>query len=307
MTALNEGTAVAAGGMGSGCDLSAGCPPVRSWAASASRHKAGLRRTDRKKRFKLAPAAPIWREYPDGLTGRIAKRDDRMGTKGQKTANWIDNFKGLGGLPDDLRAELEAGSEIVSVPSGTVIFSPGQTADNLWLLLDGTVRVQQKSETGRDVFLYRVHAGDSCVLTTACMLAFEDYSAEGTAETDVTAVAIPRRVFDDLVARSPVFRTFVFTAYSRRITDLFTLIDDIVFQRMDVRLAARLLELADADGIVHATHAMLGTELGTAREVVSRTLSEFHRRGWIEQARGEVRLTDRDGLDRLVKTSGAQD
>ena len=64
---------------------------------------------------------------------------------------------------------------------------------------------------------------------------------------------------------------------------------------------------ADADGIVHATHAMLGTELGTAREVVSRTLSEFHRRGWIEQARGEVRLTDRDGLDRLVKTSGAQD
>ena len=77
------------------------------------------------------------------------------------------------------------------------------------------------------------------------MLAFEDYSAEGTAETDVTAVAIPRKTFDDLVAKSKVFREFVFSAYSRRITDLFTLIDDIVFQRMDVRLASRLLELAD--------------------------------------------------------------
>jgi CRP/FNR family transcriptional regulator len=218
--------------------------------------------------------------------------------------SWIDTFRGLSGLPNEIRAELEAGSQIVSVPAGTQIFAPGQSADNLLLLLAGTVRVQQRSETGREVFLYRVHAGESCVLTTACMLAFEDYSADGIAETDVRAVAIPRATFDGLVAKSPVFREFVFTAYSRRITDLFTLIDEIVFQRMDVRLASRLLELADEGGVVHATHAVLATELGTAREVISRTLSEFHRRGWVEQSRGEVRLTDRSGLERLVKFSG---
>ena len=136
---------------------------------------------------------------------------------------WIDKFKGLSRLPAEIRDELVSGSEIVRVPPGTQIFAPGQTADNLWLLLDGTVKVQQKSDTGREVFLYRVHAGESCVLTTACMLAFEDYAAEGTSETDVEAVAIPRKTFDDLVAKSPVFREFVFTAYSRRITDLFTL------------------------------------------------------------------------------------
>ena len=136
------------------------------------------------------------------------------------------------------------------------------------------------------------------------MLAFEDYSADGIAETDVRAVGIPRKTFDDLVAKSPVFRDFVFTAYSRRITDLFTLIDDIVFQRMDVRLASRLLELADTDDVVHATHAVLSSELATAREVISRTLGGFHRRGWVEQARGEVRLTGRAGLERLVKSSG---
>lgn len=219
--------------------------------------------------------------------------------------SWINKFKGLVRLPADIRLELETGSQIVSVPAGTRVFAPGQTADNLLLLLDGTVKVQQKSETGREIFLYRVHAGESCVLTTACMLAFEEYSAEGTSESDVTAVAIPRKTFDDLVAKSPVFREFVFTAYSRRITDLFTLIDDIVFQRMDVRLAARLLELADAHDVVHATHAVLGTELGTAREVISRTLSEFHRRGWVEQSRGEVHLVGKEGLERLVKSSGA--
>ena len=215
---------------------------------------------------------------------------------------WIDHFRGLSRLPEDIRQELVAGSEIVSVPEATQIFAPGKTADMLWLLLEGTVRVQQQSETGREVFLYRVHAGESCVLTTACMLAFEDYSAEGTAETDVTAVAIPRETFDALVAKSSVFREFVFTAYSRRITDLFTLIDDIVFQRMDVRLAARLLELADAQNVVQATHAKLATELGTAREVISRTLQEFHRRGWIEQSRGEVRLTQLEGLTQLAQS-----
>jgi len=105
---------------------------------------------------------------------------------------WIDRFEGLGRLPEDLRRDLVAGSKVVALPAGTQVFAPGQSADNLLLLLAGTIRVQQRSDTGREVFLYRVHAGESCVLTTACMLAFEDYSAEGIAETDVRAVAIPR-------------------------------------------------------------------------------------------------------------------
>lgn len=218
--------------------------------------------------------------------------------------SWIDRFQGLSRLTPDLRQELIDGSQIVEVPAGTQVFAPGQSADNLLLLLEGTVRVQQQSDTGREVFLYRVHAGESCVLTTACMLAFEDYSADGVAETDVRAVAIPRATFDALAGKSAAFRQFIFTAYSRRITDLFTLIDDIVFQRMDVRLAARLLELADTNDVVHATHQFLSTELGTAREVISRTLAEFHRRGWIEQARGEIRLVGRTGLERLARSAG---
>lgn len=216
--------------------------------------------------------------------------------------HWIDQFEGLKSLPNDLREALIAGSKVIDVPEGTAIFEPGKSADNLLLLLDGTVRVQQKSDTGREVFLYRVHAGESCVLTTACMLAFEDYAADGVAETDVRAVAIPRATFDDLAGRSSVFREFIFKAYSRRITDLFTLIDDIVFQRMDVRLAARLLELAEGD-VIRATHQVLGTELGTAREVVSRILSEFQRRGWIEQRRGEIRVISRTALDRVARAT----
>lgn len=214
--------------------------------------------------------------------------------------HWIDRFPGLTTLPADVAGELEGRSRIVALPAGTRVFEPGQPARNMLLLLSGTVRVQQTSESGREVFLYRVGAGESCVLTTACMLAEEDYNAEGLAETDIEAVAIPRPVFDDLAGRSAVFRSFVFRTYSHRIADLFGLIEDIVFQRVDVRLAARLVEM-QTGGLVTATHQALAVELGTAREVISRILAEFQRRGWVETARGEIRITGQEGLERLAR------
>lgn len=215
---------------------------------------------------------------------------------------WTSRFPELDQLPAELAAELALRSRIVTLPAGTRVFEAGLRAQNMLLLLRGSVRVQQVSETGREAFLYRVQSGETCVLTTACMLADEDYAAEGIAETEVEAVAIPRHVFDDMTGRSKAFRSFVFRAYSRRITDLFALIDDIVFQRIDVRLAERLLQL-EIDGTVHATHQALSVELGTAREVISRTLSEFQRRGWVETARGEVRVIHRDGLERLSRVA----
>lgn len=216
------------------------------------------------------------------------------------TPEWIAQFPGLSRLEPAIKDLLVRKSAVLSVPEGTVIFGPGKAAENLLLLLDGRVRVQQLSEAGREIVLYRVEAGQSCVMTTACMLAHADYSAEGIAETDVRAVAIPRAVFDDLVSQSIAFRNFIFAAYSRRITDLFRVIEDIAFQRVDIRLAQKLLELARGGDQVRATHQQLSVELGTAREVISRQLGEFQRRGWIGQARGSVDLLDRAGLKKLA-------
>jgi CRP/FNR family transcriptional regulator len=217
--------------------------------------------------------------------------------------SWIDRFEGLSRLSPPIREMLEKRSVVVSVPRDTVIFGPGKAPENLLLLLSGTVRVQQLSESGREIVLYRVHAGESCVLTTACLLAYEDYSAEGIAETEVEAAAIPRQVFDDLVAGSEVFRRFVFSAYSKRITDLFLVIEEIAFRRMDIRLAQKLIELAGDGHEVRATHQQMAAELGTAREVVSRQLSEFQRRGWIEQSRGVIGLKDPAAITRLAETA----
>lgn len=213
--------------------------------------------------------------------------------------DWIEKFPGLRQLEDTVRKTLVERSRIIQVPKDTVVFGPGKAPDNLLLLVDGTLRVQQLSESGREIVLYRVHAGESCVLTTACLLAYEEYSAEGITETDVEAVAIPKTVFDDLIASSAAFRRFVFTAYSKRITDLFLVIEEVAFRRVDIRLAQKLLELAGGGNSVQATHQQLATELGTAREVVSRLLQEFQRRGWVALSRGSVELTDRGGLREL--------
>ena len=211
-------------------------------------------------------------------------------------AAWIDRFEGLAKLPESIRATLAERGHMMHVARGTVLFAPGMEPVNLLLLLAGTVRVQQSSDSGREIVLYRVEAGESCVLTSACLLAQEDYAAEGVAETDVTAVAIPRATFDDLVGRSRQFRDFVFQAYARRMTDLFRVIDEVAFGRIDARLAERLLALARGTGAVQATHQQLAAELGTAREVVSRQLTEFQRRGWIGQSRGLVTLSDPQAL-----------
>lgn len=217
------------------------------------------------------------------------------------TEEWVERFPGLSRLEPPIKQLLLSRSTIVDVPQGVTVFGPGKSPENMLFLLDGTVRVQQVSETGHEIVLYRIHAGESCVLTTACLLAYEDYSADGITETPVRAAAVPRDVFDDLVAQSKAFRDFVFAAFSKRITDLFLMIDEVAFQRLDVRLAEKLITLSEGKDSVATTHQKLSVELGTAREVISRQLQEFHRRGWIEQTRGKISLLDRTQLEILAK------
>ena len=220
--------------------------------------------------------------------------------KTDPSRSWIEDFGGLKSLSTDLLDTLVRQSQVVTLPAGAQVFGPGMSPANYLLLLEGTIRVQQVSEGGREIVLYRVHAGESCALTTACLMGYEDYLAEGIVETDASAVGIPRALFDDLMARSQEFRRFVFTAFSKRVTNLFHVIDEVAFARIDIRLAQKLVELADADGQLDMTHQQLAAELGTAREVISRQLHEFQRRRWISSSRGHIEIENRNALSALA-------
>ncbi|MBS1301199.1 Crp/Fnr family transcriptional regulator [Loktanella sp. SALINAS62] len=217
-------------------------------------------------------------------------------------ADWTDRFDGTRALPRAVRDRLRAVAQIRHHPRNYVVFGPDKVPDSLIFLYDGTIRVSQTSGNGRDIVLYRVDAGESCVLTTACMLAEEAYNAEGIAETDITVVVLPKLSFDRLVAEEPAFRSFVFAAYSRRLIDLLRVVDDVAFGRIDVRLAERLLVLAGGDKEIAATHQQIASELGTAREVISRVLHDFQKRGLIAQSRGRITLADKPALRALSQS-----
>jgi cAMP-binding proteins - catabolite gene activator and regulatory subunit of cAMP-dependent protein kinases len=199
-------------------------------------------------------------------------------------------------LDRDSARLLEQTARIVSMPAGTVLFQDGAECAHYVLVLDGSVRVQKVAENGREIVLYRVESGQSCVLTTNCLMARESYSAEGIAETEIKALMLPSATFRVLLGQSEAFRDFVFAAYATRIADLLLLIEEVAFGRIDVRLAAWLRGRAGGDGDVRATHQDIAVELGTAREVVSRQLKDFERRGWVVLHRGRVAVTDVDGL-----------
>lgn len=217
--------------------------------------------------------------------------------------DWTGRFQGTRSLPRAVRDRLLQVAQVRSYSTGDEVFGPQNVPDSLFFLFEGTIRVSQTSENGRDIVLYRVDAGESCVLTTACMLAEEAYNAEGIAESDIIAIALPRRSFDALVAEEPAFRTFVFAAYSRRLIDLLRVVDDVAFGRIDVRLADRLLTLAGDDKEIAATHAQIASELGTAREVISRVLNDFQKRDFIAQSRGRIAVTNKPALRALADST----
>ena len=84
--------------------------------------------------------------------------------------------------------------------------------------------------------------------------------------------------------------------------ELFQVVEDVAFQRVDIRLAEKILELAQGNVTVNLTHQQLGAELGTAREVISRQLLEFQRRHWVSQSRGAIRILNFAGLKKLANT-----
>lgn len=210
-------------------------------------------------------------------------------------------FPGLAGMEPDCLRLLEQTARIVTVPTGTVVFQDGGECGNYLLVLEGSVRVRKVAENGREIVLYRVESGQSCVLTTNCLMTGSDYSAEGIAETPVQAIALPAAAFRELLARSAVFRDFVFGAYATRIADLLMLIEEVAFGRIDVRLAAWLRQRARMAGdTIAITHQDLAVELGTAREVISRQLKDFERRGWVSLHRGRIVVREMTGLAGLA-------
>lgn len=191
--------------------------------------------------------------------------------------------------------QLLADAQVVNLDKGHFVFHMGDLCKAFLILLEGDVRVQLISPGGREVTLYRIGPGGSCILTTSCLLSHENYPAEAIAESGVRALAISTSSFQAALENSSWFRKFVFDGFSSRLTSVIQKIEDLAFTSIDARLATVLLDL-DSKGIEGVTHQRIAAELGTAREVVSRHLKRFEADGLVRLGRGRVTVTDRDQL-----------
>lgn len=212
--------------------------------------------------------------------------------------DWLARACGLDGLDAAARRRL-ATLVPMSLPRGAMLFRPGEAARGFALVLSGRVDVCLTGPSGREILLYTVEPGDSCVQSTLGLLGGDAYTAEAQTTTETELVLIPRAEFLALMDSSAPFRAFVFAAFAARMQDMMMLLERVAFTRVEARLAGALLDRAEA-GLVRATHQELASQIGSAREVVSRRLDDFARRGWVETDRGLVRLRDPAALSRLA-------
>ena len=211
---------------------------------------------------------------------------------------WLEAQSDLLGLDAAARAQLGT-LKPMDVPAGTALFHPGDAVKGFVLVLSGRVDVFLTGPSGRDILLYSVEPGQSCVQSTLGVMGGDDYTGEAVTARDSRVVLIPRDLFLTLMEASPAFRRFVFAAFAGRLQTMMHLLEKVAFQRVEARLAEALLSRAE-DDVLSATHAEIATLIGSAREVVSRRLDALERRGIVALRRGEVEILDGQTLRELA-------
>lgn len=201
-------------------------------------------------------------------------------------------------VPAHLQRHIQESGSQINYLDGQVVFDLDDFCSGFAMPLSGAIRVVKPSESGREIRLYRLEPGDSCIITASCLLGDNDYMACGIAEGCLQAVAIPKWLFLQLIEQAPPFRTFVFQSFGQRLTQLTLLIEEIAFHKLDQRLAALLLARGPA---IQSTHQMLANELGSVREVVSRLLLDLKEQGAIDLERGCIYILDETILAKIAE------
>jgi len=208
----------------------------------------------------------------------------------------IQHFPLLEDSAPDFRNKFFRSATLARIPAGHAIASEGSECGQLALVYSGKVRVYKLADSGREITLYRISRGDSCVLTASCIMSDTPFPAIAETETDVEALIVPSRQAYEWMSESKPWSTFIFGLISKRLAEVIAVLENVAFHRMDERIAAYLIAIASQGPTVNITHHEIASDLGTTREVVSRILKEFEGKGLVAGARGKLTIIDLPGL-----------
>jgi CRP/FNR family transcriptional regulator len=208
----------------------------------------------------------------------------------------LEQFRAFHRAAGPIRQEMVRAGVRQQFPAGAALFHGGEVVEQFALVGAGRIRVYKAGGTGREITLYHVAPGEVCLLTVASILGRRSYPATAVVEEAVEAVVFPGDLLRRWVEVSPAIRELVFGLFTSRLAHVMTLLEEIVFRRVDERLAefltARFQERGGSHPVLRVTHEEIAAELGTAREVVSRLLKELERRGAVRLSRGRIALGD---------------
>ncbi len=183
-----------------------------------------------------------------------------------------------------------------TVPAGNFICLENNQCGFLPLVLAGEARVYKMSDEGRELTLYPILPGDSCILTASCIMNDIVFPANAVAVTDVEALLVPPQYVRNWLATYPDWSAYIFGLLSRRLVDVISLVEEVAFQRMDVRLARYLADASSSNAVIKKTHEAIATDLGTSREVVSRLLKELEYKSVLSLSRGAITVLQPESL-----------
>ncbi|MHB1652574.1 MAG: Crp/Fnr family transcriptional regulator [Desulfitobacteriaceae bacterium] len=190
---------------------------------------------------------------------------------------------------------------IAKIPAGTCAFLEGDHSSQVAFVLKGSLRVIKIGESGREILLYRVLPGESCILQLSSVLAGVGYPATAIVENEAEAIMIPAEQFKKWINDYQSLRDFVYGNLTKRISSMMTLVEEVAFKRMDTRLIELLLSKTSVEQIeIKVTHEEIAWELGTAREVISRLLKNLENDAIIELSRGQIKLSSRNRLVNIL-------
>lgn len=197
---------------------------------------------------------------------------------------------------------LSVGCKRQQVAAGQCLFSTGDQCESFVLVTSGRIRVELLSITGHQLLLYRIHDGQSCVMTTACLLGGNNYTAQALTECDTEILLVPQTLFQTLLYESASFRKFVFNGFADRLSSLMQRTGELATFTIDQRLVSALLahKQLSGDAVIKLTHEELAIEIGSAREVVSRRLAVLEKDGLIRKHRGSLEIINTSDLHRLL-------
>lgn len=182
--------------------------------------------------------------------------------------------------------------QVKHFPADTIILDINSYIHSIPIVLKGSIKVVRTDEEGREILLYYIKPGESCIMSFLAGIHQDTSKIKAIVEEDVELLLIPVQKASEWIRDYPEWSDFIFGLYQKRFEELLGVVNALAFQKLDSRLLQLLRQKAALyqSKEVAITHQQLADELGVSREAVSRVLKVMENEALISLARNKIFL-----------------